>query len=184
MMKNKEIFIGALILVFSMAFIKGVSWFFNISPDIWVGLIAGLSPYGVTVYLQKRKEEREHYDWLLRNKEACLTEMVDVIMSLLHDVKKGKKIDEDELLEKFQQLQPAMMLWGEPSVIDAWGSIQQSSSRGLEEIIRSGERLFRAIRKELGVDDSSLKLGELWAALLKPEDKQTALDACNNEVYE
>ena len=182
-MEKKESVTGFLILailIFGVVFLLK-----NISSDIWVGLMALLSS-GVLVYLQKRKEEREHRNWLLRNKEAYLTDIVDLLISSIQDKESSEKVKQAKLLKRLKHLKPALMLWGSPSFIRAWDLMQQMPTGvDSETAIATGEKFFRAIRKELEHDDSSLKPGEISATiLLKHEDKQIALDACKNEVYE
>ena len=58
----------------------------------------------------------------------------------------------------------------------------QTIQKDFSKRIKAGERFLRAIRKELGHNDSSMSPGEVLATMLKPEDKQAALDACKGEV--
>ncbi len=181
---KKQFFISSIVFV---GFIFFLFWFFSkVSHEILLGLFAGLTPSGVLWYLQNRKDEKEHHNWLLRNKEAYLTEMVDVFISLLHDKKSSAEKKAEKLEKRLLRLQPALFVWGTPVVIHAWNQMQLNikDSNDLDNVIRNGERFFRSIRKELGHDDSLLKPGELWAALLRPGDKQRALDACKGETYE
>lgn len=157
-----------------------------LSTEVLLAFIAGAMPSVVLLYLQNRKEKKDDYNWLLRNKEACLAEIVDIFISLANDQQSSEEQKNKLLLQRVKRLQPALFVWGSPQVLRAWNELQEIPSDGetLENTIRRGEKFFRAIRKALGHDDSFLKPGELWATLLKSEEKQTALDACKNEVYD
>lgn len=181
---NRQMIIGLVGLIGIIGFIIFLFWFFT--PEVLLAFIAGASPSVILLYLQNRKEEKEHRNWLLRNKEAFLAEIADIFVSSLHDTKNSKEEKGKRVLQRIKHLQPALFVWGSPSILRAWNEIQERSTAGdsLEDATRKGERFFRTIRKELGHDDSSLKPGEVWATLLKPEDKQKALDACKGEVYE
>ena len=162
-------------------------WFFsNVSHEILIGMFAGLMPSGILWHLQIRKEEKEERDWLLRNKEAFLAEIVDTLTSALHDKKNSEEKKGEIMLKRLERLQPALLIWGKPYVFYAWNDMQKNShsTESMESKIKNGERLMRAIRKQLKHDDTSLKPGMVWATLLNTGDKQIALDACKGEVYE
>lgn len=181
---NKHLIIGFVGLIGIISFIIFLFWFFT--PEVLLAFIAGATPSVILLYLQNRKEEKEHHNWLLRNKEACLAEIVDIFISSLHDTKGREEEKAKRVIQRIKSLQPALFVWGSPSIICAWNEMQEKFSAGgsIENATRTGERFFRAIRKELGHDDTSLKPGELWATLLKPGEKQKALDACKGEIYE
>ena len=176
-------------IAFSFILIVGITgllfWFFSkVSHEILLGLFAGLVPSLVILHIQNRKNQVEHHNWLLRNKEAFLTEIVDIFISPLHDEKGSEKAKNDKILKRLNRFLPALFVWGSPSIFRAWSELIQSTDPdSLEDSIKKYERFFRAIRKELGYDDSSLAPGEVSAILLKLEDKQKALDACKDEIY-
>ena len=179
----KQRIIGLVALLTIIGFMAFLFWFF--SPEVLLAFIAGAAPSIVLLYLQNRKEKKEHHKWLLRNKEACLAEIVDIFIFLTDDQQSSDEQKNKILLQRIKRLRPALFVWGTPQVLRAWDELQEISSDddSLENITRRGEKFFRTIRKALGHDDSSLNPGELWATLLKPEEKLIALDACKNEVY-
>ena len=181
---NKHLIIGFVGLIGIISFIIFLFWFFT--PEVLLAFIAGATPSVILLYLQNRKEEKEHHNWLLRNKEACLAEIADIFVSSIYDERSSEQERNKKVLERLKRLKPALFVWGSPSILRAWNEMQEMSAvdESLENGIRRGEKFFRTIRKELGHDDSSLEPGELWASLLKAEEKQKALDACKGEVYE
>ena len=180
---KKDIFLG----IVSLLVIIVLIWllFSTVSQEILLGLFVGLTPSIVLYYLHIRKEERDRHDWLLRNKNAYLTEIVDILVSSGYNKEGSEEKKTATLLKRFEHLRPALLVWGAPSVLHAWNELQQIShdTDSVESIIRKSERFFRVIRKELKHDDSKLAPGMVWATLLKPEEKQKSLDACKGEVY-
>lgn len=163
-----------------------VVWFFIATElDILLGVLVGLVPSAILLYQERQKAKREDRNWLLRNKEACLIEMVDAIISGISDKKGTKEERAARMVERLQMLRSPLLIWGSPSFISAWNQFQRTSHGGdPSEIFKASERLFRAIRKELEHDDSDLVPGEVLATILRLEDKGIALDACRGENYE
>ncbi|MDD9868773.1 MAG: hypothetical protein OXU50_02600 [Gammaproteobacteria bacterium] len=185
---NKDTIISFVTFLIIVAIVGSLFWFFSSVPhEILVGIFVGLVPSGILWHLQIRKEKREHRNWLLRNKEAYLTELVDILISSLHDEKGSEEEKVLKIRNKLKHFLPALLVWGTPPMLRAWNDLQNSRAKGgesEEDFIKGGERFFRTIRKELGHDDSALKPGELWATLIRSEEKQKVLDACKDEVYE
>ena len=181
---KQQVFITSIVFVVLVGIIVFLFWYFT--PGNLSAYIAGLMPSVVLWYSQIRKEKSEHHDWLLRNKEACLAEIVDIFISQLQDKESSERAKNAKLLERIKYLQSGLFVWGSPTILHAWNEMQETSVEGIsvEEATRRGEKLFRIIRKELGHDDSSLKPGGLWATMLKPEEKEMAFEACRGEVYE
>ena len=79
------ILIWALILLFNY-----------LMPETFIALLAGLLPTIIFWRLQIRREKKEHHNWVLRNKEAYLIELVETLSKTLHskedEAKKEKKI--------------------------------------------------------------------------------------------
>ena len=179
---KKQIFFGFLFL----AFVLGVPfWFFsNVSHEILLGLFVGLTPSVILWYSQKNKEEKEHKNWLLRNKEAFLIDFMDIFISLSQDKTSNAKQKEEIVLKRMHHIQLALLVWGSSAMFRAYEELLKATGEDFASKTRSGERFFRIIRNELGHDDSALAPGAVWAHLLKSEDKQQALDACKGEIYE
>ncbi len=172
-------------VVIFLAIIIGLVFIFrNVDYQILLGVIVGLIPSGVLWHLQKKKDEKDHRDWLLRNREAYLLEIVDILISSASMKESSEEKKLKNMLDRLKNFNSAILVWGSPSMLRAWNEMQQVPvGVGIKQATRNGERFLRKIRKELGHDDSKLKPGEVWATLLIPKDKQGALDACRNEVY-
>ena len=179
---KKQIFFGFLFL----AFVLGVLfWFFsNVSHEILLGLFVGLTPSVILWYSQKNKEEKEHKNWLLRNKEAFLIDFMDIFISSCQDKTSNAKQKEETALKRMHHIQLALLVWGSSAMFRAYDEFLKVTGEDLAGKTRTGERFFRIIRNELGHDDSTLAPGAVWGHILKPEDKQQALDICKGEIYE
>ena len=158
--------------------------FSNVSHEILLGLFVGLTPSVILWYSQKNKEEKEHKNWLLRNKEAFLIDFMDIFISLSQDKTSNAKQKEEIVLKRMHHIQLALLVWGSSAMFRAYEELLKATGEDFASKTRSGERFFRIIRNELGHDDSALAPGAVWAHLLKSENKQQALDACKGEIYE
>lgn len=181
---NKDVIIGFLAFLVIVGLLL---WVFSaISHEILFGVLVGLVPSGILFYQERQKAKMEYRNWLLRNKEACLIELVDTFISGLYDKKSSEEKKAEKIMKKLQMIQSSLLIWGSPSLIGAWNELQTSigTSKSDEETMRHSEKFFRVIRKELDHDDSDLAPGEIWATILKSDEKQKVLDACKGEIYE
>ena len=179
---KKQMIADIFVLALLAAFLYFLFQYFT--PEVLLAFIAGLTPTVVLLYLQNRKEKRDHHNWLLRSKEACFVEIFNIFISLAHAAEEDTEERNKKLRARLMPLQTAILAWGSPSFLLAWTEMQKlSADDSMENTIRKGERFYRAIRKELGHDDSSLAPGQVWGVLLTPDDRQEALDVCKGEVY-
>ena len=188
------------VLVLFVGLSAGIIWLiyflFTSNPNLLLGLVLGLTPTAVTIWQYKQQTKLEHKQWLLRDRDACLIETIDVFVSLLQEQKKtNSKQQVDKFLERFKDLRIAVFTHGSASTLKAWdvlmvemvkqsqAAISQVATISENETLRAGERFFRTIRRDLGHDDSDLQPGELWGTLFDEELKKKALKACKDEDY-
>lgn len=139
-----------------------------------IGLFGMLTAALITHYQTKKREiNARHFG----DKRTGYMHMIDLLFDLIIAVKKGEELSEDKLLDKIMPFKKALIVWGSPQVIDAWNHFELESESGLapEQMLREMESILRAIRKDLGHDDSTLKFGSLWALMLVAKDKKMAL---------
>ncbi len=150
--------------------------------NLFAGLMAGLTPSMITIYLQRENQEQEHRNWLLRDKNAFLVDIMDIFTSISNS---DRKMTQKKLLERIKSIQPALLAHASSKVLKAWDDVKNVEKYGdVERGIRNGERFFRVIRKDLGHDDSDLLPGAIMATIIIAEDKQEAFDACKGEKYD
>ncbi len=170
-------------IALGLVIIAGLVWLFwyllSNNFNLFAGLMAGLTPSMITIYLQRENQKREHQNWILRNKDAFLIEIIDIYTSLLGPNKK------QDVEKRLRNIQPALLAHGSGGTLKAWEEMASlTKGESPDAIIRRGERFFRALRKDLGRDDSKVRAGAVWAIILKPEDRQKAFDACKGEKYD
>ena len=155
---------GVLVLCFLFAITWLIYWLINTQPQLFAGIIVGLIPSAITVWQYRKQAEQDHQNWLLRDRNACLVEICRLFFSLAHDSRgtngklEGKKLD--NLTKQIKKLQPAFLAHASVATLRAWNELQyQVQNQDAKEITRRGERLFRAIRKNLGQNDKKLLPG-------------------------
>ena len=187
-MKNETTsLIGILGIIIILVVIAFIVWWLHASGlDLLVGVIVGLVPSFLLFYQRRQDREENHKNWLLQNKEACAIELVDIFMSSALNVdNKSEQAKQDEMQRRLKILLPAIIVWGKPNLIEAWETMQtQTIGRDIGEITRQGERFLRAVRESLGHDDKGLRPGAVWAALIKPDEKEIIYKACKGETYD
>lgn len=114
-------------------------------------LIAGI----ITQYYTKKREvNARHYE----DQRRVYMQLIDLIYSMAHENKSGKKPTNKGIESKMIDLSKALMIWGGPEMIKAWNNYRSDSakSKSPEEGLKKMELILKTIRKDLGHDDSSL----------------------------
>ena len=139
-----------------------------------IGLFGMLSAALVTHYQTKKREINARH---FADKREGYMHMIDLLFDLIMSVKKGEELSEEVMLKKIMPFKKALIVWGGPQIIEAWNQFEMKSDNGLspKEMIQEMEKILRAIRKDLGHDDSMLKFGSLWGLMLVAKDKKMAL---------
>lgn len=185
-MERKPIktWVGLTVFVIALGLLGlGVSFILNyFQPETLLALIVGLMPSIIYMWTQRNSKKREHANWILRNKQAHLLELVSMFNSFLID-KSSDESKQRKFAKKLESFRPGLLIWGPPAVIELWNDLIDKTGDSAESI-KKGERMLRIIRKELGHDDSSLTPGAIMATLIKAEDKQQVYEVCKGETYE
>ena len=178
----RHILIWFLIISSIVGIIGLVYFLFTSKQDLFIGLLAGLVPTAVTIWQYRKQTKREHEQWLLRNRDAFMIEIINIFVSMLdRKDKTDSEQEQKELLERIRALRPALLAHAPASTLRAYTALQDLSGKNT---MREGERFFRAIRKDLGHDDSKLKPGEVWGTLLDKEGREEILRSCRGERYD
>ena len=140
-----------------------------------IGLLGMFSAALITNYLTKKREiDARHF----ADKREGYMHLIDMLFDILMSTKNNEKINEEEMLKKIIPFKKTLLVWGEPNIIDAWNHYEMRSEEGLapKKIIREMEMMLRAIRKDLGHDDSQLKFLSLLALIINAKDKKKFLE--------
>lgn len=136
-----------------------------------IGIFGALSVGGVAHYQTKKREiVARHFE----NKREGYTHVINLIFDIIRSVKKGEELGEDNILKKIIPFKKALIVWGSPEIIEAWNRFEQISEKdpSSEMMFEEMENILRAIRKDLGHDDSQLTFGSITKLLIIAEDKE------------
>lgn len=118
-----------------------------------------------------REIEARHFD----DKRDGYTAFVDVMMQQLQTVNAGKenqhKIKEKQ--KKILEYKKMLLIWADADVIKMWNNIETGGLAGNDsiDILLKMDELLRAMRKDLGKNDTQLEAGELVGLILNPDEK-------------
>ena len=160
------------------------TWYFisiiqQTDPNVKAGLVGVLGLILAALlahhYTKRREIVARHYS----DKRQGYMNIINILFDIISSTKSGKKPSEKQLADKMMTFKKALIVWGGPEVIETWNEFEITSSNGdlkANEMIIQMEKILRAIRKDLGHDDRSLKFGSLWGLVLVADDKKKLLD--------
>ena len=173
--KRLVLFISILVISVSLSYLleEGKHW--------QVIAIVAVASLGFTILTYREDKERAHKEWLLRNKEAFLIELID-IMGLCFSEKHFYNIA--PMQKRLELLQSALITHGSKDFLEAWDDCQNMSEGDLSEMLGQAEAFLRAIRKELGHDDSEIPPGHVLKIMVKPDQREKLLKYFKDVKYD
>ena len=168
--------IGALLWIF-------ISSFLEASPNIKAVIIgfAGTATVALITHQKTRKREIDarHFADKRVGYMAFIDLMFSIVLAARGDDKDKieKAVGNIDMEKDILSFKKAIMVWGGSDLIQAWNDYEINSNKlqGTPGVIMEMDKLLRAIRKDLGHSDSTLKDGELVGLNLKPKDKERLL---------
>ena len=99
--------------------------------------------------------------------------IIGLSFNIQYGDKLGKKFTEQELLQRFADMMPQLVTWGDAGVIKSFTTFRRDarSSGGAISTMFAMEEVYRAIRKDLGHDDNRLKKGDILGLFINDIDK-------------
>ena len=171
------------VLVVGVALAVGLllsGWFIfallKAEPGIQSGILAliGVTTSGIIAHnsAKKREIEARHF----AEKREGYKAFINFIVGMFMAKKLGKQFPkEKELLSEFVEYKKILLIWADADIIKTWNETETSfvdvDNKSSEEILLIWDKMLRAIRKDLGKDDSQLGDLELISVLLSAEDK-------------
>ena len=122
-------------------------------------LIGAGALFAVNVYAKKRESRDKAAQEIRVKKTELYEELIGIIFNVLLARKQGKKeMSEAELAKAFARITPKIVVWASAKVIAQWNLIKANSTGAVDVIsmVDSWEVLLRAIREDLGHDDTKL----------------------------
>ena len=176
--KNWQI-IGASLVALVVLGLSG--WFIFALAQTGVGFqsgvlgLIGVATAGIMAHRSATRRDiaARHFE----TKRAAYTGFIDLTFEMIMADKLNKKtLTEQELMSKIVNFKKDLLTWADADVIKTWMDIEVSnlekpSEDNPAETLLVWDRLLRAIRKDLGKDDSKLKAGDLVALFLNAEGR-------------
>jgi hypothetical protein len=172
--------------VFAVALLAGLvllGWIFvqtllASSPSVQAGIISFISAVGVALYTHSRTQKREIEARHFAEKRAVYLHFIGFIFSYFEAQREDRVVTEDELIKEMSKFQQNLLVWGSPEVITAYNNFGTASeqlagdqNQETSSVLVVVDELYRAMRKDLGHNDSSLIKGELVGLMLNAEGK-------------
>lgn len=171
----------AVVLVAALAWL---SWLFVVSlqasdPSIKAGLIGLFGVLTVAIFTHYQTKKREIDARHFAEEREGYRHIIDLIFDSVMAVKQDKPIEEGDMLQKMIPFKKALIVWGRSEIISAWNNfeIQSATNPTPSEMIAEMENVLRALRKDLGHNDTQLRMGSLSALILRAQDKNMAFNA-------
>jgi hypothetical protein len=147
------------------AFIKGV----EADPAVVGPIFAALIGLGVVAYQQTREKKQE----LERVHRDEMAPIYKTLVEMVKTIDEFVKRPEEELKTFYRDTSTTLLLHGPGPVVRAW--VAWNRSLGVSPVsvpLRAQEQLLRAIRTDLGLDNSALQPGDLLRLYLNEEDDE------------
>ena len=166
----------AVVLVVLVAVGVGAVSLWNADPNVRSALVAAIGMFAVGIWshrqIKKREIEARHF---VDKRDAYMK-----FMDLFFDVMKGQRLKRptrgSKLVDDLATIKKYLMVWAGSEMLDAWQKFEaeaesSASSSDPTDALLSFDNLLRAIRKDLGHNDTLLAPGSLISMILKSEDK-------------
>ena len=145
--------------------------------SIKAGLIGILGMLSVTLVVHYQTKKREINARHFADKRDGYMHLIDLIFELLFSIKENKHLSEKTMQEKMIKFKKSLLVWGGPETIEAWNQYELKANENLPSVglILELENVLRAVRKDLGHNDSTLEFGSLSALFLVAKDKKNVI---------
>ena len=155
-------------------FLGATAYFFQAADaNVKAGIVsvAGLlfAAMLTNYYTRQREVRARHF----QEKRDAYETIIDLILDMFQSVKSKRSMSEKDMHKRMLDFKKGLMIWGSASTIRLWNRVEtETTPDNPSDTPPLMEDLFRAIRKDLGHDDSSLPFGELTSLFVIPEDKK------------
>ncbi|MEM6854345.1 MAG: hypothetical protein AAF593_08050 [Planctomycetota bacterium] len=159
-------------------------WISSLESDLAAAIIAAsatvLAGFGAVILSQQRTKIREINESHRPKKIELYSRFVSMVMDAMHKYKDNPEADiaEDaEVLEFFKEFTSDLVLWGSASVIQEYEKFRRASRSGEGlNIVLLMDQVIRAMRKDIGHSDWTLKSGDIVKAFLSdPSELDSAV---------
>mgnify|MGYP000446966694 CR=1 FL=1 len=171
----------SLFLLSSLSAVALLLYTFKIDSEVSASIIggvfavlAGVVVTNITQYqIRLRDIENAHRDKKVEIYHKFLKMAENTLQQADSNNKHAKKISEKDLLNGMNDFQTSIILWGSSNVLKAYKEFKQESQNGLNPL-PSMDRLYRAIREDIGLSNSNLEPLDLIKMYLTDGDELEA----------
>ena len=156
--------LGSLLVIFNF-FI----WFSKLNTNVIAAIITASIGFIGLMYSQISSKKREIFE----SHRAKKMEVYDIFFSMVEifqdeSLNKEEKLD-DEFRNQYTKLTRGLSLWASPGVIKAYLEFRATAVEGSTstEILKSVDKVYKEIRKDLGNSNLTLQSGDLIKLNLK-----------------
>ena len=189
-----RIFAGVLIVSLLGLVCGALYWLFVGFPEVFsllpatekVTLITGaITIIGSTaaVMVGRSLDKKRELDVALQEKKIPI---YDSFLKRVVGEFQNTDTEDDDLLEFLHGWHSELLLWGNSSVVKAYGSwmttLKREAGNPMAQSVHATECMFRAIRKELGHDDNRLEEGDLLFVILRNPELFVGMSKKNPNV--
>lgn len=172
---------------------EALAYFFALlstaNPEVAAAIIGGMSTalVGIAAALLAHRSARTR-----ASDDAHRVKKVEIYRNFLEIITRQmanendsvtiKPIKEHELIKFLVNFRDDIMLWGSPSVINAFRNFNIQCQTGGLNTFNAVDRLYRAIRKDIGLSNWGLEPNALVKMYLSDPSELDALASANNSL--
>ena len=169
------IMVAAVIIVLVAAAVV-VASLWNADPNVRSALVAAIGMFVVGIWSHRQIKKREIDARHFADKRDAYMKFMDLFFNLMKGQRLKKPTKDSRLVEDLSTIKKHLMVWSGPEMLDAWEQFESetqaaASTSDPKEVLMRFDSLLRAIRKDLGHNDTLLAPGALVSMILKSEDK-------------
>ena len=173
-MKFITTFFAILILILlGYVFWLFVGYFKASTDDIKVSLMGAGGVVITALVSQYYIKKREIGTRQFLQKTEAYTPLFDLIFDVFTSKISGKDIEEKTIVAEMIKIKKSLVIWGNADVLNAWEQFERTSHcNDPYDTLSAVETVFKAIRKDLGHNDSTLKKGGLLALIIRDDEAE------------
>ena len=179
-MQKRQLAFGILLLlvlatVLFLALKLLASWLGGLNPNVSAAIItASIGLVGLW-YAQWHTRTREISESHRQSKIEVYNTFFDIVEKFQNEYESSEFSSQedipDQLRKDFQKLNRGLVIWGSPEVIKAWLHFREVAGQGNKTVLVAVDKMYQAIRKDLGNSNFGLKTGDLLKSTLSdPEN--------------
>lgn len=157
------------------AFISMTSWLRSLDSSVAAALTTAVLGLLGLWYAQWHSKSRDIAESHRTSKIEVYSIFFDIVEKFQNDQVKDSELADGNvpawLRKDLTRLNRGLILWASPDVITAWLNFRRVTGSGGGSVLLAMDRMYKAIRKDLGNSNIGLKGGDLIRIGLKDPDE-------------